>query len=90
VTPADEVHLLDNLWKIVNKDFSGEGFDMLKDIKIMSDEYPFDAVMKVGGTKESSEDMNLTSEGKLTIQGDAGKKTLMASSPTYIKSCKLT
>ena len=54
--------MLDNLWKIVNKDFSGEGLDMLKDIKIMSDEYPFDAVMKVGGTKETSEDMNLTSE----------------------------
>jgi len=38
VAPADEPHVLDNLWKVVNKDFSDSIFDVAKDIKIMSDD----------------------------------------------------
>jgi len=38
--------------------------------------------MQIGGAKETSEDMNLTAAGKLTIEGSSGEKTLMASSPS--------
>lgn len=82
--------LQDNLWKIITKDFSADNFDIVKDVKIMSDEYPFEAVMKVGGAKETSEDVNITAAGKLTIEGTTGMKTLIASAPSYIKDCKFT
>jgi len=55
---------------------------MAKDIRILSDEFPFNAVVQIGGSKITTENMSLTADGRLIVQGKEGKQTLIASSPS--------
>lgn len=55
---------------------------MEKDVKVLADAYPFHATLKLGGAKETTENLNVTSEGKLTIEGTEGPKTLIANIPS--------
>lgn len=82
VKPELEATLLENLWKILQKDYSADNFDMAKDIKILGDKYPFNVAIKIGGAKESTENLNVTSDGKVIIEGTEGPKTLVASAPS--------
>jgi len=52
---------------------------MAADIKIMGDRYPFNVALKIGGAKETTENMNISSEGVLSIEATGGFKTLIAS-----------
>jgi hypothetical protein len=48
----------------------------------MADNYPFIGVLSIGGEKESSENIHLFSDGKLTIENKGVKKTLITYAPT--------
>jgi len=81
--------LIENFWKIINKDFISDNFDILKDIKIIGNKFPIAASVNIAGKKETTEDLNITDDGKIIVEGLNGEETLVANISSYIKNCKI-
>lgn len=81
--------MIDNFWKIINKDFINDNFDILKDIKIVGNQFPIAASVDIAGKKLTTEDLNITDDGKIIVQGLNGDETLVANISSYIKNCTI-
>jgi len=81
--------MIENFWKIINKDFISDNFDILKDTKIIGDKFPIAASYNISGKKETTENLNITNDGKIIVQGLNGDETLVANISSYIKNCTI-
>lgn len=57
VKKEESKRLHELLWKIISKDYTADSFDMIKDIKIMGDDYPYSVALQIGSNKETTEDL---------------------------------
>lgn len=48
------------------------------------------ANVQIAGKKETTENLNITNDGKLVMEGLKGSETLIANISSYIKDCKIT
>jgi len=80
-----------NLTRILDMSLKEESIDIRKDVRILTRAFPFKVSTNLGGTLYNSESLNISDDGKVTIESETGESlNLIPSTSSYIKHCRFT
>lgn len=87
--PEQFKELTKNISKILDKALKAEDIDIRKDVRIMAQAFPFKVAAKIGGETYTSDSLNISDEGKVTLQNAAGDNlNLIPASSSYVQHCR--
>jgi hypothetical protein len=78
-----------NVAKILDKALQDVSIDIRKDVRIMAEAFPFKVAAKIGGEVYTSNSLNVSDKGKVTLLNETGSSlNLIPSTASYIQHCR--